>query len=306
MPDGIVFIDNEFVSPEYARMSIFDVGFVSGDTAYDVTSTWKNWFFMLEEHLDRFQHSCDRFQLKSPYSRDEIRQICAECVERSGFEDTYVKLQMSRGVVTDRSVDPRLSDSAFVAYAIPYVWIWGEEKCRNGANLYLSSFERVSSRAVDQRIKNYNRADLVQARFQALDAGCDDSILCGPDGYLTEGSGYNVLVVKNGRVASPDYNVLEGVTRGALSELCKLENIPFELRKILPDELAEADEVFASTTAGGVMPVTRISNQPVANGEAGPVTRRLQASYWGKREQGWRGTRVDEILATPLQSTGTH
>jgi len=306
MPDGIVFIDNEFVSPEHAKMSIFDVGFVWGDTAYDVTSTWKNWFFMLEEHLDRFQRSCDRFQLKSPYSRDEIRQICAECVQRSGFDDSYVKLQMSRGVMSSRTVDPRLSDSAFVAYAIPYVWIWGEEKCRNGANLYLSSFERVSSRAVDQRIKNYNRADLVQARFQALDEGCDDSILCGPDGYLTEGSGYNLLVVKNGRVASPDYNVLEGVTRGALSELCKLENIPFELRKIHPDELAEADEVFASTTAGGVMPVTRISNQPVANGEAGPVTRRLQASYWGKREQGWRGTRVDEILATPLQSTGTH
>ncbi|MBI16042.1 MAG: branched-chain amino acid transferase [Proteobacteria bacterium] len=306
MPDGIVFIDNEFVSPEHAKMSIFDVGFVWGDTAYDVTSTWKNWFFMLEEHLDRFQRSCDRFQLKSPYSRDEIRQICAECVQRSGFDDSYVKLQMSRGVMSSRTVDPRLSDSAFVAYAIPYVWIWGEEKCRNGANLYLSSFERVSSRAVDQRIKNYNRADLVQARFQALDEGCDDSILCGPDGYLTEGSGYNLLVVKNGRVASPDYNVLEGVTRGALSELCKLENIPFELRKIHPDELAEADEVFASTTAGGVMPVTRISNQPVANGEPGPVTRRLQASYWGKREQGWRGTRVDEILATPMQSTGTH
>ena len=79
MKDGIVFIDNEFVSPEHARMSIFDVGFVSGDCAYDVTSTWKGWFFMLEEHLDRFLHSCDRFQLKSPYSRDEIRQICAEC-----------------------------------------------------------------------------------------------------------------------------------------------------------------------------------------------------------------------------------
>jgi branched-chain amino acid aminotransferase len=305
MKDGIVFIDNEFVSPEHASMSIFDVGFVSGDCAYDVTSTWKGWFFMLEEHLDRFLHSCDRFQLKSPYSRDEIRQICAECVERSGFEDTYVKLQMSRGVVTDRNVDPRLSASAFVAYAIPYVWIWGEEKCRNGANLYLSSFERVSSRAVDQRIKNYNRADLVQARFQALDAGCDDSILCGADGCLTEGSGYNVLVVKNGRVASPDYNVLEGVTRGALSELCTLQNIPFELRKIHPDELADADEVFASTTAGGVMPVTRISNRPVADGAPGPITRRLQASYWEKREQGWHGTRYDEILAAPMRSTGT-
>jgi branched-chain amino acid aminotransferase len=185
------------------------------------------------------------------------------------------------------------------------VWIWGEDKCRNGANLYLSSFERVSSKAVDQRIKNYNRADLVQARFQALDEGCDDSILCGPDGYLTEGSGYNILLVKNGKVASPDHNVLEGVTRGVVSELCALEGIGFELRKIHPDELRDADEVFASTTAGGIMPVTRISNQPVANGEAGPVTRQLQTRYWEKREQGWHGTQIDEILKSPVRKAGT-
>ena len=305
MADGTVFIDSDFVSPADAKMSIFDVGFVWGDTVYDVTSTWNNWFFMLEEHLDRFQKSVDRFQLKSPYSRDEIREICAECVQRSGHSNAYVKLQMSRGVLSSRTVDPRLTDSKFVAYAIPYVWIWGEDKCRNGANLFLSSFERVSSKAVDQRIKNYNRADLVQARFQALDEGCDDSILCGPDGYLTEGSGYNILLVKDGKVASPDHNVLEGVTRGVVSELCTLEGIVFELRKIHPDELSNADEVFASTTAGGIMPVTRISNQPVANGQVGPVTRQLQTRYWENREQGWHGTRIDEILESPVRKAGT-
>ena len=305
MSDGIVFIDNDFVSPSDAKMSIFDVGFVWGDTAYDVTSTWNNWFFMLEEHLDRFQNSVDRFQLKSPYSRNEIREICAECVQRSGHSNAYVKLQMSRGVLSSRTVDPRLTDSKFVAYAIPYVWIWGEDKCRNGANLSLSSFERVSSKAVDQRIKNYNRADLVQARFQALDEGCDDSILCGPDGYLTEGSGYNILLVKDGKVASPNHNVLEGVTRNVVSELCTLEGIAFELRKIHPDELSNADEVFASTTAGGIMPVTRISNQPVANGQAGPLTLQLQTRYWEKREQGWHGTRVDEILESSVLKAGT-
>ena len=305
MSDGIVFIDNDFVSPSDAKMSIFDVGFVWGDTAYDVTSTWNNWFFMLEEHLDRFQNSVDRFQLKSPYSRNEIREICAECVQRSGHSNAYVKLQMSRGVLSSRTVDPRLTDSKFVAYAIPYVWIWGEDKCRNGAILYLSSFERVSSKAVDQRIKNYNRADLVQARFQALDEGCDDSILCGPDGYLTEGSGYNILLVKDGKVASPNHNVLEGVTRNVVSELCTLEGIAFELRKIHPDELSNADEVFASTTAGGIMPVTRISNQQVANGQAGPLTLQLQTRYWEKREQGWHGTRVDEILESSVLKAGT-
>ena len=305
MSDGIVFIDNDFVSPSDAKMSIFDVGFVWGDTAYDVTSTWNNWFFMREEHLDRFQNSVDRFQLKSPYSRNEIREICAECVQRSGHSNAYVKLQMSRGVLSSRTVDPRLTDSKFVAYAIPYVWIWGEDKCRNGANLYLSSFERVSSQAVDQRIKKYNRADLVQARFQALDEGCDDSILCGPDGYLTEGSGYNILLVKDGKVASPNHNVLEGVTRNVVSELCTLEGVAFELRKIHPDELSNADEVFASTTAGGIMPVTRISNQQVANGQAGPLTLQLQTRYWEKREQGWHGTRVDEILESSVLKAST-
>ena len=94
MSDGIVFIDDNFVAPVDAKMSIFDMGFVWGATAYDVTSTWKGWFFMLEEHLARFEQSCNRFQLKTLYSRDEIRKICAECVRRSGYEDTYVKFQM--------------------------------------------------------------------------------------------------------------------------------------------------------------------------------------------------------------------
>ena len=296
MLDGIVFIDDRFVAPADAKMSIFDLGFVWGDTVYDVTSTWKGWFFMLEEHLERFEQSCNRFQLKLGYSREEIRKICAECVRRSGYQNTYVKLQMSRGVVANRTIDPRLNDSKFVAYAVPYIWIWGEEKCRNGANLHLSTFERVSSKAVDQRIKNYNRADLVQARFEALDHGCDDSILCGPDGYLTEGSGYNILLVKDGKIGSPASNVLEGVTRGAISELCEVEGIPFELRQIHPNELNDADEVFASSTAGGVMPVTRISNREVSDGQVGPLTRRLQFCYWEKRKQGWYGTHTNDIL----------
>lgn len=297
MSDGIVFNNGEFVTPEDATMSIFDMGFVWGDCAYDVTSVWNGWFFMLEAHLDRFLNSCEGFRLESRYSRDDIRRICAECVERTGLDEAYVKLQMTRGVARH---DPRAAECCFIAYAVPYVWIWGEEKCRHGANLYLSKTERVSSKAIDQRIKNYNRADLVQARFEAYDHGCDDALLCGPDGNLTEGPGYNVFLVRDGHVVSPDHNVLEGITRLGVGELCEAEGIPFELRKVAPDELEVADEIFASTTAGGVMPITQIDSKPVRNGHIGLVTNRIQELYWYRRAEGWNGTRVDEILSQNL------
>ena len=247
--DGIVFIDGEYVKPEDARMTIFDAGFVWGDTVYDVTSTWNGVFFMLDEHLDRFERSCEGFRLENPYGRDEMRRILAECVDRAGLENAYVKMQMTRGVM--RNVDPRLGDPQLVSYAIPYVWLWGEDKTRNGLNLYVSSVERVSSKAIDQRFKNYNRADLVQSRFDAYDHGCDESILCGPDGHLTEGPGNNIYIVKDSVVATPDQNILEGVTRRAVTELCELEGIRLEKRKVHPDELKDIDEVFASSTAGG-------------------------------------------------------
>ena len=298
MSDGIVFIDGEYMRPEDATMSIFDAGFVWGDSVYDVTSTWNGRFFMLDEHLERFRRSCEGFRLENPWSFEEMRRICAECVHRAGLSNAYVKMQITRGAPAPGVSDPRSPKPGVVVYAIPYVWIWGEDKCRHGADLFVSGVERVSSKAIDQRFKNYNRADLVQARFEAYDHGCDDAILTGADGCLTEGPGFNVFIVREGAVASPDHNVLEGITRRAVRELCEREGIPFELRKIRPDEIARAGEVFASTTAGGVMPVTRVNGRPIGNGHAGLVTSRIQQAYWSGREAGWHGTGVSDLLAS--------
>lgn len=296
MSDGVVFIGGEYVKPEDAKMSIFDTGFVWGDSVYDVTSSCNRWIFMLDEHLERFQQSMQGFRLKCPYSHEEMRNIIAECVERSGFDNAYIKMQLTRGVISAAAPDPRLGDPQFVAYAMPYVWIWSEEKCRNGVNLFVSNVERVSSDAIDQRFKNYNRADLVQSRFEAYDHGCDDSLLCGPDGNLTEGPGYNMLIVRDGKVVTPESNVLEGVTRRSVRELCEFENIPYEERKVHPDELKDADEILCCTTAGGVMPVTQIDSKPIGNGHKGLITSRIQDLYWSKRAEGWHGSKVEDIL----------
>ena len=299
MAGGVVFIDGEFVAPEEARMSIFDYGFTWSDCVYDVTSVWRGWFFKLDDHLERFERSCEGFRLTLPYARNEVAAILAECVDRAGLEDAYVKIEVTRGLTPNQSRDLRLAQNRFTAYAIPYVWIWGEEKCRDGASLHLCRrFERVSSKAIDQRFKNYNRADLVQGRLDAYDAGCDDAVLVSPDGALSEGFGWNILLVKNGKVATPDWNVLEGRTRDAVEEICRDEGVPYELRRVEPEELDTADEVFAATTAGGVMPVIRIDSNSVGNGTPGPITRLLQEQYWSRREEGWHGTRTADLLAS--------
>jgi branched-chain amino acid aminotransferase len=299
VPGGIVFIDGEFVAPEEARMSIFDYGFTWSDCVYDVTSVWKGWFFKLDEHLERFEQSCAGFRLSHPYSTDELKAILAECVDRAGLEDAYVKVEVTRGTTPNQSRDLRLARNRFTAYAIPFVWIWGEEACRDGANVHVCRrFERISSRAVDQRLKNYNRGDLAQGRFDAYEAGCDDAVLVGPDGALSEGFGWNILLVRHGTVATPDWNVLEGRTREAVQEICADEGVPFELRRVEPEELEQADEVFAATTAGGVMPIIALDSRPVGDGRPGPITRLLQERYWTRREQGWHGTRVTDLLAS--------
>ena len=279
-------------------MSIFDYGFTWSDCVYDVTSVWQGWFFKLDDHLERFERSCAGFRLAHQYSRDEVKEILAECVDRTGLEDAYVKVEVTRGTTPDDSRDLRLARNRFTAYAIPYIWIWGEEKCREGANVHLCRrFERISSRAVDQRLKNYNRADLVQGRFDAYEVGCDDAVLVASDGALSEGFGWNILLVTGGTVATPEWNVLEGRTRDAVEEICRDEDVPFQLRRVEPDELAVADEVFATTTAGGVMPVVAIDSRPVGDGRPGPLTRMLQEQYWARRAAGWHGTRVGELLA---------
>lgn len=301
---GSVFIEGQYVAPEEARMSIFDMGFVQGDCVYDVVSTWAGRFFKLDEHLTRFERSCEGFRLRNPYGPEEVRRIVGECVARSELDDAYVKLQLTRGVIPDNGRDPRLAENQFVVYAVPYVWIWGEEKCRNGANIHVASTERVSSNAIDARFKNYNRADMVKARFEAYDRGCDDALLLAPNGALAEGFGWNILVVRDGAVITPDSECLEGVTRQAVAELCELEGIPFELSTISPLELESVDELFATTTAGGVMPIVALDGEPIRGGTPGEITRRLQSLYWTKREEGWQGTPVADVaLANTAQTT---
>jgi branched-chain amino acid aminotransferase len=297
MADGCVYIDDEYVAPEEAKISIFDPGFTRSDAVYDTVSVWKGLFFRLDDHVARFFRSCERARLVCPHSAEDVKRILAECVRRAGLEDAYVQTIVTRGnfrSLTRR--DPRLCENKFIGLALPYIWIVSPERQAEGIDLAIGDNRRIPTEAVDPRIKNFNWMDLQRGLFDALDRGSDTAVLCTPSGFLSEGPGFNVFLIADGRLLTPRTNVLEGITRQTVFDLAGELGVPFGEADLLPDALRRADEAFICSTAGGIMPVGRVDGVPLGDGRPGPLASRLRALYWEKREAGWLGTPVESML----------
>ena len=276
---GAAFIDDEYVPVADARIPVLDWGFLHSDATYDVAHAWHGRFFRIDDYLDRFHASMTRLRMSAPYSREQIRSIMFELVKRSGLRDAYVEIVCTRGLPAPGSRDPRSCENRFLAFAIPFVWIANDELRETGLNLLISSQQRIPPESVDPRIKNYHWLDMVMALFEAYDHDADSAVLVDAEGNLVEGPGFNVFVRHGNTVMTPSRGVLEGVTRETILELLTRENLEVE-QALLPAATAQAaDEVFITSTAGGVMPVTRISGNPVGDGRPGALTAQLNAAY---------------------------
>jgi branched-chain amino acid aminotransferase len=277
---GAAFIDDEYVPVADARIPVLDWGFLHSDATYDVAHAWRGRFFRIDDYLDRFHASMARLRMSVPYSREQIRSIMFELVRRSGLRDAYVEIVCTRGLPAPGSRDPRSCENRFLAFAIPFVWIANDELRETGLNLLISRQQRIPPESVDPRIKNYHWLDMVMALFEAYDNDADSAVLVDVEGNLVEGPGFNVFVRHGNTVMTPSRGVLEGVTRETILELLTREDLEV-VQDLLPAARARAaDEVFITSTAGGVMPVTRISGQPVGDGKPGALTAKLNAAYW--------------------------
>ena len=278
---GAAFIDSEYVAIADARVPLLDWGFLHSDATYDVAHVWQGRFFRIEEYLHRFQRSMAALRMSIPYDREQIREVMFELVRRSGLRDAYVEIVCTRGIPAPGSRDPRSCENRFLAFAIPFVWIADERLREQGLNLLISSRQRIPPESVDPRIKNYHWLDMTMALFEAYDQGEDTAVLVDAAGNLVEGPGFNVFVRRGDTVITPERGVLQGVTRSTVLELLAKEPELKVQPGLLPPEVAmSADEAFITSTAGGVMPVTRIDGNAVGDGRVGALTTKLNQAYW--------------------------
>ena len=284
--NGCAWINNNYLPIEDAGVPIMDVGFSKSDCTYDVVATWKGKFFKLDEHLDRFEKNWKKLKLKPPLNRLQMKDILIECVKRSGLRDSYVEMIVTRGIPVNGERDPRKFSNRFYAYAIPYVWIVKPEDQLTGIHLAIAKNSiRIDPQSVDPKVKNFHWGDMTKALYEAYETEAETTILPNADGYITEGPGFNIFAFWDGQLWTPASGMLEGITRKTVIEIAASEQVPVKVRNFKRDLLEKASEIFLTSTAGGIMPVSILDGKPVGKGKPGPIYQKIYLEYWAAHQK---------------------
>ena len=279
---GVAWIAGELTPIHEARIPLLDQGFLHSDLTYDVPSVWDGRYFRLDDHIERLSLSCSKIRLRLPLPKEEIKRILLDMVAQSGIKDAFVELIVTRGMKSVRESKPEDIVPNLYLFVLPYVWVMDPETQLNGTGsaVIARTVRRIPPGAMDPTVKNLQWGDLTRAMHEARDRGAQYPFLTDGDANLTEGSGFNVVIIKNGIIYTPDRGVLHGVTRKSVFDVARMNGI--EVRcEVVPVELAyQADEVFMCTTAGGIMPITSLDGKKIGDGKTGPLTAKIWDGYW--------------------------
>ena len=279
---GAAWMSGQVIPISEAKISVFDWGLTRSDITYDVVHVWDGAFFRLDDYLDRFELSMKKLRFDVGMGRSTIRSALIELVATSGLQSAYVSMVASRGTpIATGNRDPRACTNHFYAWAVPFISVIPKDVVKRGAHISIAQdARRIPSTSVDPTLKNYHWGDMTAALFQALDEGYDTTVLLDHNDLVTEGPGFNIFAVISDRVITPKSGMLEGISRKTVFEICAELGIPCEATDIQKDDFISASEVFTATTAGGLVPVTRVNGRILGNDVIGPTTAKILQTYW--------------------------
>lgn len=275
-----IYLNGEYVTKENAKISVYDHGFLYGDGIFEGIRIYNGNIFKCEEHLVRLYDSAKSIDLKIPMAKDEMERVLIEAIRKNELRDGYIRLVVSRGP-GDLGLDPRRSPKANVIIIVEQLSIYPEEAYVNGLKIVSVSTRRNVPDALNPKIKSLNYLNNVLVKIQANLAGVGEALMLNSQGYVAEGSGDNIFIVKNGVLTTPPSYVgaLEGITRATIMEIgerlgYKVKEEPFTLHDVYV-----ADEVFLTGTAAEVIAVREVDGRIIGEGKAGPITTHLLKEF---------------------------
>lgn len=268
------------VDPGEATVSVFDRGFLYGDSVYETLRTAGGRPVEMARHLERLRRSAAGIGLEIPFADAELRAAVAATHAAAGNPDSYVRVIVTRGT-GPLMLDPRVSTTPLLVVLVQELKLPAPALYEAGLAVRIVDIHKISARSLDPTLKTGNYLNSIQALRQAAASAAEDAILCSPAGDVAEGATSNVFMVRAGELVTPALatGLLEGITRALVLALARALGLVCHEAKIWPDELRAADEVFLTSSVRGVMPVTRLDGQPVGDGGVGPVTRRVLVRY---------------------------
>lgn len=292
--DGVIWLDGKMVPWREAKIHVlthtlhYGMGVFEGIRAYQAEKGTA--IFRLHEHIERLFRSAHILRLKIPYDRDAIRRACCDGVRENKLDSGYIRPMCFYGPEGMGLRADNLKVHAMVA-----AWPWGSylgaDGLENGIRIKTSSYSRHHVNITMCKAKaNGNYINSMLALQEALDCGYDEALLLDAEGYVSEGSGENIFIVRKGQLYTPDLtSALEGITRDTVITLAEEIGLTVFEKRITRDEVYIAEEAFFTGTAAEVTPIRELDGRPIGRGKRGPITEKLQSMYFdqahGRRDQ---------------------
>ena len=275
----LVYINGEFVPESEAKISIFDHGFLYGDGVFEGIRAYNGRVFKLKEHIDRLYDSAKAIALEIPMSKEEFMNVILETLRVNGLRDAYIRPIVTRGI-GDLGLDPRkCGKPTVIVITKPWGRLYGDLYER-GLKAVTVSIRRNPIDALPPNIKSLNYLNNVLAKIEANVKGGDEAIFLDKNGYVSEGSGDNIFIAKNGIVMTPPtVNNLKGITREVVIEIIRKLRLPFKETNLSLYDLYTADEVFVTGTAAEIAPIVEIDGRKIGDGKPGRITRLLMEEF---------------------------
>lgn len=275
-----IYIDGKYYPKSEARISVYDHGFLYGDGVFEGIRAYNGVVFKLKEHVDRLYRSAHAIMLNIPITKEEMVAAVVETLRKNGMKDSYIRLIVSRGV-GDLGLDPRKCPKATVIIIADSINIKAGNATETGVTALITWVRRNPVDGTTSEVKSLNYLNSIMGKLEANACGADEAICLEENGYVAEGVGENVFIVKNGEILTPPSSTgaLEGITSDAVLKLCEKLKIKVTCTNLTAYMLFTADEAFFTGTAMEVVPIREINKRVIGSGKPGPISKKLMAEF---------------------------
>ena len=271
-----IYIDGQFYDKENAKISVFDHGLLYGDGVFEGIRFYNGRVFRLDEHIDRLFDSARAIALNIGMDKSAVIEATLETIRQNKLQDGYIRLVVTRGV-GDLGLNPMLCPKASLFIIASKITLYSADKYENGLDVVTCATRRIPHGALSPMVKSLNYLNNVMAKIEAQNAGAGEGLMLNEQGFVSECTGDNIFIIKNGVISSPPIaaGALAGVTRSVVFDLAAELGIPIREPMMTRYDIFTADECFLTGTAAEVIPAVKLDTRLIGDGKPGPITRRL-------------------------------